>query len=127
MSSKTVKTESALKKAIESGVEEIIITDPDLIKKVHRLKQAKKASAAALTIAVGLIIAAAAAAPFTGGMSLVAAAPIAAGTGLSAGTIIAIAALITLGTVAIIAIMNDYEEIEISTNPPKLKLKKKSA
>lgn len=127
MSSKTVKTESALKKAIESGVDEIIIADPDLIKKVRRLKQAKKASAAPLTVAVGLIVAAAAAAPFTGGMSFVAAAPIAAATGLSAKIIIAIASLIVLGSVALIALIKDYEEIEMSVVPPRLILKKKRA
>ena len=125
MSSKTVKTEAELKKAVESGVNEIIITNPELIEKVHRLKQVKNVSVVALTSAVGLLLAAAATAPFTGGISLAVATPIALATGLSATTIVALASLIVLGVLALVAIINEYEEIEISLNPPKLILRKK--
>jgi hypothetical protein len=125
MSQRTVRTEKELEEAVKAGVNEIIIENKDLVEKVHRVKQIKKVSVTALTIAVPLIVVAVAAAPFTGGLSVAAAAPIAVASGLSASAIVAIAGIIAVGLLVIISIMNDYEEIECSLNPPKLKLRKK--
>ncbi len=124
--SQTVKTEEELKKAVEDKVNEIVIVDPKLIKKVHRLKLAENISIAALSVAIGLIVTALATAPLTGGLSFAVAVPIGAAAGLSASTVIAISALIVLGTVALTAIMNDYEEVDFSATPPRLMLRKKS-
>ena len=130
MASRTVRTEAELKKALEAKVDEIIIVDKDLIQKVHKARKIKNASATAIAIAVSLIIAAIAAAPVTGGMSIpftahfVATVTTASG-GLSAGAIVSIVAIAALGTVAIIALLKDYEEIDLSLEPPRLKLKKK--
>ena len=127
MTQRIVRTEKELEKAVKEGVYEIIIDNKDLVEKIHRVKQIKKVSVTALTIAVPLIIGAVAAAPVTGGLSVAAVAPIAVASGLSASAVIAIAGIIAVGLLVIIAIMNDYEEIECSLNPPKLKLRKKQA
>lgn len=112
---RTVSTKSELDDATKFGVREITVVG-DLANDLHKTK--KLAYVGAST--VGLLTAALAAAPFTGGLSFVGAAPIAALTGLEIATIIAAA---SIGVALILAIFKDYEEIEYDNG--RLVLKKK--
>lgn len=108
---------SELKSAIESGIYEIII-EGDLAQKVHNGKKIRtigKFTMIALASAIAAI-------PFTGGGSIAAFAPVAALTGLEIALIVAVA---FVGVALLTAIWKDYEEIEYSHNPLRLKLKRK--
>lgn len=115
MNSITVSTKSALRQATEKGVDEIIVTG-DLAKKLKRAKKIAYVGGTTLTILAGAL----AAAPFTGGISIIAAAPIAALTGLEISLIIVAS---TIGLALILAVYKDYEEIEYDNG--KLSLLKK--
>lgn len=118
MKEKVVRTKEELKKAQEEKVD-IIIVEGDLAKKVKNGKKIVKLGAASLAV-IGTAIAAA---PFTGGASLLFAAPVAAAAGTS--TLVIIAAVV-VGVALLLAIWKNYEEIEFSAGPPPtLKLKRK--
>lgn len=103
MDSVKVSTKSELESAKNSGSKEIIVVG----ELAGQLKKGKSiAMAGAATIAV--LIAALAAAPFTGGISAAAAVPIATLTGLE---IAAIVAAVTVGVTLILAVFKEYEEI----------------
>lgn len=117
MSSINVSTKQELESAKNSGYEEIVV----LGELAGQLKKGKSiAVAGAATI--GVLIAALAATPFTGGLSMFAAAPVAALTGLEIAAIIAAAAV---GITLIVAVFKDYEEISYDNG--KLVLRKRSA
>lgn len=106
MKSITVNTKSELENAHEERYEEIIVEGS----LADKLKTGKKIVYLGSTT-LALLIAAIAAAPFTGGLSFFAATPIAMLTGMEIAVIIAVAAV---GVALIIAVFKDYEEIEYS-------------
>jgi ABC-type polysaccharide/polyol phosphate export permease len=111
-----IRTKSELESAINTGAEEIII-EGELAEKVRngrKIKTVGKFTLLALASAIAAI-------PFTGGMSAVGLVPVAALTGLE---ITLIMAVVFLGIGLLTAIWNDYDEIEYSHNPLRLKLKK---
>ncbi len=111
----TVTTKSELESARKEKYEEIVVTG----KLANDLKKSKSIAYAGVAT-IGILTAALAATPFTGGLSMFAAAPVAALTGLEISAIIIAAAL---GITLIIAVFKDYEEISYSDG--KLTLKKK--
>ncbi len=117
MGSITVLNKEELKKAKEQGYGEIIVSG-DLAKNLKKAKKITKLGA----VSLGVLGVSVAATPITGGLSLVAAAPIAAMTGAEIATIIAVSCI---GLTVVIAIFKDYEEIDFSSDPPTLKLRKK--
>lgn len=113
-----VHTKEELESAQKSGAQEIIIKG-DLAEKVRNGKKILtigKFTLIALTAAIAAI-------PITGGISSVALAPIVALTSLE---IAAIAAIFFVGIALLMAVWNEYDEIEFSTDPPTLKIRKKS-
>jgi len=117
MSSITVKTKEELESAKHNGYAEIIVSG----ELADDLKKSKKIALAG-AVTLGVLTAALAAMPFTGGLSAVAAAPVAALTGLEIAGIIAAA---SVGLALVIAVFKDYEEISYSDG--KLVLKKRSS
>ncbi|MFA7240757.1 MAG: hypothetical protein WC091_11640 [Sulfuricellaceae bacterium] len=117
MSSITVTTKNELESAKNNGYEEIIVSGS----LANDLKKSKSIAYAGVTT-IGILTAALAAAPFTGGISALAAVPIAALTGFEIAAIIIAA---SLGITLIIAIFKDYEEISFSDM--RLVLRKKQA
>ncbi len=115
MRSITVTTKEELKSAKDNGYENIIVQGT----LANDLKKAKKIALAG-SVTIGVLGAALAAIPFTGGLSIVAAVPIATLTGLEIAAIIIAS---SLGLALIIALFKDYEEI--SFEEKKLVLKKK--
>ncbi|NMX65643.1 hypothetical protein HBO12_22165 [Pseudomonas sp. WS 5059] len=113
----TVRTKTELESAKNAGYEQITVQG----ELADKLKSSKKIAVAG-TITVGLLTAALAAVPFTGGLSMAAAAPIAALTGLEIAAIIAAA---SLGLGLIIALFKGYEEISFEKG--KMVLKKKQS
>jgi hypothetical protein len=103
MGTRTVRTKEELKKASEEKVDRIFVQG-ELAEKLNTAMKIKKAS----KWAIGLLAASLAAAPFTGGLSLVAAAPIAALTGLEIALIIAVAAL---GIGLVLLICRDFKKV----------------
>ena len=116
MVTRTVSTKYELESAKNDGADEITVIG-ELADKLHKAK--KIAYVGAGTLAV--LTAALAAAPFTGGFSMVGFAPVAVLTGLEIAAIIAAA---SVGLALIIAVFKGYDEIEYSNG--KLVLKKKS-
>lgn len=117
MASITVATKSELESARNKKYEEIVVTG----KLANDLKKSKSIAYAGVAT-IGVLTAALAAMPFTGGLSAVAGiAPVAALTGLEISAIIIAA---SLGIALIIAVFKDYEEISYSDG--KLTLKRKS-
>lgn len=114
-SSITVTTKSELESARKEKYEEIVVTGK-LANELRKSKSIVYASAGAL----GIVIAAIAAMPVTGGLSRFAVAPVAALTGLEISAIIIAA---SLGISLILAIFKEYEEISYSDG--KLILRKK--
>ncbi|MFH0287027.1 hypothetical protein ACGRSR_05190 [Vibrio owensii] len=112
-----VRTKEELEKAIKNKELEIII-EGELAEKV---KTGKKISTVGRFALIGLG-AAIAAIPFTGGSSAVAFAPVAVLTGLEIALILAV---VFVGVGLLTAIWKDYDEVEFSYNPLKLKLKRK--
>ncbi|MEZ4495139.1 MAG: hypothetical protein R3C29_17720 [Dehalococcoidia bacterium] len=109
---KTVHTKKELEAAVKAGTREIEVRG-NLAKAIHeRRATRKKVGIGAAILAVGGI----AAAPFTGGASLVA-------TGPSFATILAV----SIGAGLLVAIREGYEEIdfEITTQGARLRLRKK--
>lgn len=125
MRSIEVNTKGELKKAIDEKYDEIIVKG-ELAKKLNKAKKIKKFSKATLGILTTALAAGTITAPITGGLSLgisaVAAAPIAAATGTEIAVIIAVSAV---GIALVTAVYKGYDEVEFSTNPLKLKLKRK--
>lgn len=115
MRSITVTTKEELKSAKDNGYENIIVQGT----LANDLKKAKKIALAG-SVTIGVLGAALAAIPFTGGLSIAAAVPIATLTGLEIAAIIIAS---SLGLALIIALFKDYEEI--SFEEKKLVLKKK--
>jgi Na+/glutamate symporter len=113
-----VTTKAELEKAQKLGVSEIII-EGELAEKVRNGRKITTVGKLTLVVLVGAI----GAIPFTGGMSAAAFAPIAALTGLEIALLMAIA-FVGLGLLS--AIWKEYDEVEFSYNPLRLKLKKKS-
>lgn len=111
----TVKTRGELDSARNNKYEEIVVTG----KLANDLKKSKSIAYAGVAT-IGILTAALAATPFTGGLSAFAAVPIAALTGLEFSAIIIAT---SLGITLIIAIFKNYEEISFSDG--KLTLKKK--
>lgn len=112
-----VTTKEELERAQKNGASEIVI-EGELAQKVkngRKITTVGKFTLIALVAAIGAI-------PFTGGMSAAAFAPVAALTGLEIALIMAVA---FVGVGLLTAIWKDYEEVEFSHNPLKLKLKKK--
>lgn len=117
MSSIIVATKKELESAKEKRYEEIIVTG----KLADDLKKSKKIALAG-TVTLGVLAAALASIPFTGGSSFVVGVmPVAAITGFE---IAAIIAATSVGLALLIAIFKDYEEISYGNG--KLVLKKKS-
>lgn len=106
---------------MKAGIAEIAIEGP-LAEKIHKSRMITKLGIGGLA-SLGAIVAALGLMPVTVGVSGIAAAPVAALSGLEIATVIAVA---TMGLGLLIALFKDYEEIEFSTTPPKLKLRKKS-
>lgn len=109
-----VTTQAELKKAIESGAQEIVIIDESLGKKVVRFMKIKKLSPWGLAIAFAALVAsvslATVTAPATGGASYLAVAPAtAAASGLSISAVLAIGALLILGTAALYGLYKGYD------------------
>lgn len=119
-----VSDKKSLKKAFDSRVEEIIVTG-NLAKKFKKVQAIKRASPAALAIASGAIaaaiptvIAAAATAPITGGVSHLIAAPLVAteaavvSTSLSVSTGVAVSIIVlasSIGVSTLIAVFKNYQ------------------
>lgn len=102
----TVTTKGELESAKNKAYEEIIVAG----KLANDLKKSKSIASAGVAT-IGILTAALAATPFTGGLSAFAAVPIAALTGLEIAAIIIAA---SLGIALIIAVFKDYEEISYS-------------
>ncbi|EGT0013082.1 hypothetical protein ACV3T5_07055 [Clostridium perfringens] len=122
MKSIEVTTKNQLKEAVDKNYDEIVVNG-ELAKKLNKAKNIKKLSGATIGVLAATLSVGAATAPITGGLSLVAAAPIAALTGADIALIIAVS---FVGLALVTSIYKGYDEIEISKNPWKLKLKKKS-
>ena len=103
MGARTVRTKEELKQATDEKIDRIIVQG-ELAEKLNTAMKMKKAS----KWAIGLLASSLAAAPFTGGLSLVAAAPIAALTGLEIALIIAVAAL---GIGLVLLICRDFKKV----------------
>jgi NADH:ubiquinone oxidoreductase subunit K len=116
MSSITVTTKKELESAKENLIEEIIVSG----KLADDLKKSKNIALAS-GVTLGVLAAALAAIPFTGGLSVFAAAPVAALTGLEIAAIIAAA---SVGLALVIALFKDYEEVSYDNG--KMVLKKRS-
>ena len=114
----TVRTKEELEEAVESDADKIVVKG-DLAKQIRNGRGIRKVAPAALAALVGAI----AALPFTGGASMAVAAPIAMATGTNTLLVVAI---ITFGVVLLSAIWNGYDEVEFSTKPLKLVLRRKS-
>jgi hypothetical protein len=106
MAVRTVSTKSELESAKNDGADEITVIGK-LADNLHKAKKIAYVGAGTLA----LLTAALAAAPFTGGVSMVGLVPVAALTGLE---IAAIIAAVSIGLTLIIAVFKDYEEIECS-------------
>ena len=118
MSTRTVSTKEQLKRAKADKVSEIIVTG----KLAKDLKAAKKITTLGVT-AMGILTAAIATIPVTGGISGIAGvAAVATTTGVSIPAIILTA---SLGIGFIVAVFKDYSEIEFDASKPALRLKKK--
>lgn len=74
------------------------------------------------SVSLGILGARVAAMPVTRGLSLVPAAPVAAMTGAEIATIVAVS---FIGLALVIEVYKEYEEIEFSKEPPRLKLRKR--
>ncbi|MEZ4495157.1 MAG: hypothetical protein R3C29_17815 [Dehalococcoidia bacterium] len=110
----TVHTKRELEAAVKAGTREIQVRG-ELAKAIHERRETKKkVGIGAAILAVGGI----AAAPFTGGASLVA-------TGPSVATILAV----SIGAGLLVAIHEGYEDIdfEITKDGARLQLRKKGA
>ena len=116
MRSITVKNKKELESAKQNGFEEIIVAGEF----AEDLKKSKKIALAG-AVTLGVLAAALAAIPLTGGLSVAAAVPIAALTGLELAAIIAVA---SIGLALVIAIFKEYEEISYDNG--KLVLRKRS-
>jgi len=103
MNNINVSTKSELESAKNSGYKEIIVVG----ELAGQLKKGKSIAMAGVAT-IGVLVAALAAMPFTGGLSVVGVAPVAALTGLEIAGIIAAA---TVGIALIVAVFRDYEEI----------------
>ena len=115
MTPKIVSTKEELKSAKEQGITEIIVSG----KLANDLKKSKKIALAG-TVTIGILTAALAATPFTGGITAFAAAPVAALTGVE---IVAIIAAASIGLALIIAVYKEYDEVSYENG--KLVLRKK--
>ncbi|WP_406018182.1 hypothetical protein [Succinivibrio sp.] len=114
----TVTTKEQLRDAKEQGYKRIIVQG-ELAQNLIKAQKIKTLG----PVAMGILVAALAAIPFTGGLSAVAALPIAAATGLSTTVIIAI---IAVGGIAlIVALLNDYT-ITIRKGDTEVVLEKKN-
>ncbi len=118
MSEVLVRTKSELDEARKNKVS-IIIIEGELAGKVKKSKKIAYAG----TGAIAAITAAVAAAPFTGGVSMLAAAPVAALTGFEIAAIIAVC---FIGVGLLVALFKDYEEIEFDGKRQRLVLKRKT-
>lgn len=112
-----VTTKDELEKARKRGDSEIIIEG----KLAEKVRNGKKITTIG-KITFGILAAAIATMPVTGGLSAAAVAPIAAMTGLEITMILAVT---FVGVGLLMAIWKEYEEVEFSYNPLRLKLKKK--
>ena len=124
-----VKTEEELKEALKRKESEIIVVNEELVLKIKRFKKIKNISKWTL-ISAGVILAVAAASiPATGGASAPVAYALVAekGAEISAETVVAIGAMIFLGFGLLLALYKNYDVIEVSFTPPKIKLLRKSA
>ena len=113
---RTVRTKAELERAKKDGVE-LIVVEGELADNLKKTKKVAKLSGASLAA----LMAAAAAAPFTFGVTLI---PVAAITGLE---IAAIIVALSLGVALIIAVYKDYEEIEYQDGHLVLRKKQRSA
>lgn len=111
-----VRTKAELERAQENKAG-IILIEGELANKVRKGRGVAKASGAT----IALVVAAFAATPFTGGLSVLGLVPVATLTGFEIAAIIAAA---SLGLALIIAIFKDYEEIEAGDG--KLLLRRRS-
>jgi uncharacterized membrane protein len=121
----TVTTREELKKAQESGVQEIVVVG-ELADKLKQAKKVASLSAAGLAALTAVIGVATVTAPVTGGLSYAVAAagaaPVAAMTGLE------VAAIITasfLGIGLLVALFSGYEEISFKEGELVLRKKQK--
>ncbi len=112
-----VRTKSELEAARKNKAS-LIIIEGELAGKVKKSKKITYAGAGTIT----LIAAAVAAAPVTGGLSMLAAAPVAALTGFE---IAAIVAVCFVGVGLIVALFKDYEEIEFDGRKARMVLKRR--
>ncbi len=115
MSKRVVRTKAELEKAVEEGVE-IIVVEGELAEKVYEGRKIKQYGASTLA----LLGAALAAAPLTAGASL---APIAALTGID---LVIIIIVLAVGLALLLAVWKEYEVVEFSTEPLRLVLRKKA-
>ena len=113
-----VTTKEELEKAQKSNESEIVI-EGELAQKVKNGRKIITVGKLTLITLVGAI----GAIPFTGGVSVAAFASVAALTGLEVALITAVA---FVGVGLLTSIWKEYEEVEFSYNPLKLKLKRKS-
>lgn len=112
-----VTTKTELERAQKRGDSEIII-EGELAEKVRNGRKITTIGTITLIALTGAI----AAIPFTGGMSAAAFAPVAALTGLEIALIVAI---VFVGLGLLMAIWKEYEEVEFSQNPLRLRLRRK--
>lgn len=103
MKTRIVRNKEELKQATEEKVDRILVQG-ELAEELNTAMKIRKAS----KWAIGLLATSLAAAPFTGGLSLVAAAPVAALTGLEIALIIAVAAL---GIGLVLLICRDFKKV----------------
>ncbi|MBB1127391.1 hypothetical protein [Thiospirillum jenense] len=103
-----VTTKEELEKAVNERHKRIIVKGElaNDVKTSYKIKSASKAAIAALITALTAV---AAAAFFTGGLSLAALVPIAAATGIE---IAVITAIVAIGLTLVLAITNNYETIK---------------
>lgn len=120
MSEVIVRTKSELDVARKSKASFIVI-EGELAAKVKKSKRIAYASAGTIAV-ITAAIAAIAATPITGGLSMLALAPTAALTGFETAAIIA-ACFVGLGL--LIALFKDYEEIEFDGSKLRMVLKRK--
>ncbi|WP_319780058.1 hypothetical protein [Maridesulfovibrio sp.] len=110
MDSVVVRTKDELEQAMDEKAP-VIVVQGELAEDLN--KGMKLSSASAVTL--GLLGAALAAVPFTGGLSLLAAAPIAAMTGLEIALIVAVAAL---GLALVLTVLKDYKKASFTRKGP---------
>ena len=108
-----------LKKAVESGEDEIVSYDEDVVKKLKAIKTAKRwgpVAVAALVAGIPFVVA-------TGGLGLGVVTIAAPGAAVTTSVIVAL--VIAIGGTIVIALLTDWEYVEIGPKGIKMKRKNK--